>query len=115
MINHKINIHFISKNKKHIFVAKMNIKKLKDLRKKIDKLDIKILNIVKKRTFLVNEVIKTKQYKKQIVDNIRIKKVLNNIKRLSKEKKIDTKITNKIWTTMINSYIDYERRNFKKK
>ena len=93
----------------------MNIKKLKNIRKKIDKLDVKILNIVKKRTILVNEVIKTKQYKNQIVDNIRIKKVLKNIKQLSKKKKIDIKITNKIWTTMINSYIDYERRNFKKK
>ena len=47
--------------------------------------------------------------------SMRIKKVLNNIKQLSKKKKIDTKITNKIWTSMINSYIDYERRNFKKK
>ena len=93
----------------------MNIKKLKNIRKKIDKLDIQILNIIKKRTNLVNEVIKTKQYKKQIVDNIRIKKVLTSIKRLSKQKKIDTKITRKIWITMINSYIDYERRNFKKK
>jgi len=93
----------------------MNIKKLKNIRKKIDKLDIQILNIIKKRTNLVNEVIKTKQYKKQIIDNIRIKKVLTNIKRLSKRKKIDTKITRKIWITMINSYIDYERRNFKKK
>jgi len=93
----------------------MDIKKLKNIRKKIDKLDIEILNIIEKRTNLVNEVIKTKQYKKQIVDNVRIKKVLANIKRLSKQKKIDTKITRKIWTTMINSYIDYERRNFKKK
>ena len=93
----------------------MNIKKLKNIRKKIDKLDIQILNIIKKRTNLVNEVIKTKQYKKQIIDNIRIKKVLTNIKRLSKQKKIDSKITRKIWITMINSYIDYERRNFKKK
>ena len=93
----------------------MDIKKLKNIRKKIDKLDIEILNIIKKRTNLVNEVIKTKQYKKQIVDNVRIKKVLANIKHLSKQKKIDTKISRKIWTTMINSYIDYERRNFKKK
>ena len=93
----------------------MDIKKLKNIRKKIDKLDIEILNIIEKRTNLVNEVIKTKQYKKQIVDNVRIKKVLANIKHLSKQKKIDTKITRKIWTTMINSYIDYERRNFKKK
>ena len=93
----------------------MNFKKLRNIRKKIDKIDIEILNIIKKRTNLVNEVIKTKQYKKQIIDNNRIKKVLANIKRLSKQKKIDTKITRKIWITMINSYIDYERRNFKKK
>ena len=28
---------------------------------------------------------------------------------------IDTKITNRIWKNMIWSFIDYEKRNFKKK
>jgi chorismate mutase len=93
----------------------MSKQKLNNIRKKIDKLDRKLLDIIKKRTGLVEEVIKTKKLKKQIVDKKRIEKVLNNIKKLSKKRKIDARITNKIWKSMINSYIEYERRNFKKK
>ena len=93
----------------------MNNEKLDNIRKKIDKLDHKLLDVIKKRTNLVKEVIKTKKFKKQIVDRSRIKKVLKSIQELSKRKKIDTKITRKIWVSMINSYIDYEKRNFKKK
>ena len=37
------------------------------------------------------------------------------IRKKSLENKIDTKITEKIWKSMINSFIDYEYRNFKKK
>ena len=54
-------------------------------------------------------------YKKQIVDRKRIKKVLYEIKKNSIKKKIDPKITIRIWSAMIKSYIDYERRKFKKK
>ena len=74
-----------------------------------------MLNIIKKRTNLVNQVIKTKKSKKEIVDKRRIKKILKNIKKLSKKKNIDTRITQRIWMSMINSYIEYERKNFKKK
>ena len=88
----------------------MNIKKLYHIRKKIDKLDNRLLDIIKKRTNLVEKVIKIKKLKKQIVDKARIKKVLRNIKILSLKKKIDTEITRKIWISMINSYIKYEKK-----
>jgi len=56
-----------------------------------------------------------KDKKNQIIDNKRIKKILKNIKRKSILNKVDPKITNRIWKNMIWSYIDYEKRNFKKK
>ena len=93
----------------------MNKKKLNVIRKKIDRLDNKLLNTIKKRTILVQEVIKIKDNKKQIVDRKRIRKVLINIKKKSIKKNIDPKITQRIWKNMIWSYIDYEKRNFKKK
>jgi chorismate mutase len=93
----------------------MNKKKLKVIRKKIDLVDKQLLNIIGKRTTLVKKVIAVKNHKKQIVDKIRIKKVLINIKNQSIKKKIDVKVTNKIWRAMIGSYIDFERRKFKKK
>ena len=85
------------------------------IRKKLDLLDDHLLNIIKKRTNLVNQVIHNKKFKKDIVDKKRISVILKNIKKKSKNKKIDPKITNKIWKSMINAFIEYEYRNFKKK
>ena len=85
------------------------------IRKKLDKLDDNLLNIIKKRSKLVDLVIKNKKYKKDIIDKKRIRIILNNISKKSKYKKIDHKITHKIWKSMIKAFIDYEYRNFKKK
>ena len=85
------------------------------IRKKLDILDNQLLNIIKKRTKLVNQVIQNKIYKKDIIDKKRISVILKNISRKSKNKKIDPKITKKIWKSMISAFIDYEYRNFKKK
>jgi len=93
----------------------MDKKKISTVRKKLDKLDYKILLLIKKRTTLVNEVIKIKTLKKQIVDKSRIKKVLSNIKKKSLKIRVDPKITNSIWSSMIQIYINYEKRKFKKK
>jgi chorismate mutase len=84
------------------------------IRKDLDKLDNSLLNIIKKRSKLVDLVIKNKKFKKDIVDNKRISKILKNISIKSKYKKIDPIITNKIWKAMIKAFIDYEFRNFKK-
>ena len=90
-------------------------KKIIQIRKKLDKLDHKMLNIIKKRSILVNKVLKEKKYKNQIIDNKRINTILKKIKKDSIKKKIDPKITKTIWKAMIRSFIDYEFRNFKKK
>ena len=92
-----------------------NKKKLNKLRKSLDKLDNSFIKLVKKRTILVKEVLKLKDYKHQIIDKKRINSILKQIKIKSIKNKIDPKITNRIWKNMIWSYIDYEKRNFKKK
>ena len=92
-----------------------NKEKLNIIRVKLDKLDNKLLSLIKNRTGLVKEVIKLKEFKKEIVDKKRINFILNKIKVKSKKLNIDPKITNRVWKNMIWSYIDYERRNFKKK
>ena len=84
------------------------------IRKKLDKLDDLFLKLIKKRTNLVNEVLKNKKFKKDIVDRNRIAIILKNISKKSKKNNIDPLITKKIWKSMISAYIDYERRNFKK-
>ena len=90
-------------------------KKLIKLRKQLDALDNVFIKLIKKRTILVDQVLKLKDFKNQIVDKKRIKIILGKIKRKSIKHNIDHKITRRIWKNMIWSYIDYERRNFKKK
>ena len=96
-------------------MSPINKIKLNKLRKSLDKLDNSFIKLIKKRTLLVNKVLKLKKNKKEIVDKKRINTILNQIKKKSIKNKIDPKITNRIWKNMIMSYIDYERRNFKKK
>ena len=85
------------------------------LRKKLDKLDSGLLKIIKKRTDIVKKVLSLKSSKSEIVDKKRISTILKKIKKESLKKKIDPKITHRIWKNMIWSYIDFEKRNFKKK
>ena len=90
-------------------------KKIFKIRKKLDRLDNQLLNIIKKRIYLVNQVLLNKKYKKDIIDRKRIRIILKNISKKSKQKKIDQIVTKKIWSSMIKAFIDYEFRNFKKK
>jgi chorismate mutase len=92
-----------------------NKKKLDKLRIKLDKLDNQLLRLIKKRSNLVNDVLKVKIYKKEIIDQKRIKFILKKIKKKSIQSNIDHKITGRIWKNMIWSFIDYEKRNFKRK
>ena len=85
------------------------------IRKRLDKLDLSMLSIIKKRNLLVDKILKQKKYKNQIIDKQRIKIILNKIKKESKKRKIDPKITNPIWRSKIRAFINYEFRNFKKK
>ena len=90
-------------------------KKLNIIRKRLDSLDSSLIKLIKKRTALVKNVLKLKEYKNEIVDKKRINKILKNIKKKSIRNKIDPKITKRIWLNMIYAYIDFEKRNFKKK
>ena len=96
-------------------MSPINKKKLTQLRIKLDKLDNDLLKLIKKRSLLLNEVLKVIIYKKEIIDKTRISHILKIIKKKSIKTKIDPKITNRIWKNMIWSFIDYEKRNFKKK
>jgi len=96
-------------------MSPINKKKLNLIRIKLDKLDNELLKLIKKRSNLVNEVLKVKIHKKEIIDQKRINFILKKIKTKSIQFNIDPKITNRIWKNMIWSFIDYEKRNFKKK
>ena len=90
-------------------------KRLNRLRVKLDKLDNSFIKLLKKRTKLVKKVLVLKDHKNQIIDRKRIKNILNQVRKKSIKNNLDPKITNKILKKMIWSFIDYEKRNFKKK
>ena len=93
----------------------MNKKKLILARKKIDQLDKEIFKLIQKRTNIVKYMLSLKRFKKQIVDQKRISKILKNIRNKSIKEDVDPKTTVRIWKSMIWGYVDFQRRNFKKK
>jgi len=93
----------------------MNEIRLKNERKKIDKIDQQLFKIIKKRTAVVKKMLTLKKYKHEIVDHKRINKILKEIRSKSIKNKIDPKITSQIWKSMIWAYVKYQRKNFKKK
>ena len=93
----------------------MNKQKLKIARNKIDQLDKNIFNLIKKRTIIVKYMLNLKQFKNQIVDRKRIKIILKNIRNKSIKNDVDPKITTRIWKAMIWGYVDFQKKNFKKK
>ena len=93
----------------------MNKNNLKINRNQVDKIDNQIFKLIKKRTKLVNQMLKLKKFKNQIIDHKRINEILLKIKKKSIKNKIDPKITNRIWKSMIWSYVHYQKKNFNKK
>ena len=61
-------------------MSPINKKKLNLLRIKLDKLDNELLKLIKKRSNLVNDVLKVKTYKNEIIDHKRISFILKKIK-----------------------------------
>ena len=93
----------------------MNKNKLKLARNKVDQLDQKILILIKKRTQFVKYMMSLKKSRKEIVDHKRNNEIFKEIKNKSIKNGIDPKITIRIWKSIIWSYVDFQKRNFKKK
>ena len=93
----------------------MDKKRLKYARKKIDQIDSKIFYLIKKRTQIVKYMLSLKKYKNQIVDHKRINIILKNVRNKSIKDGIDPKITRRIWTSIIWGFVDFQRKNFRKK
>ena len=95
-------------------MSPIKLKKLTNLRKKLDYVDDKLLKLLIKRTSLVKQVMHLKEYRNQIVDKKRIAQILKRIKKKSLRHKLDPNISRRVWKNMIWSYIEFERKNFKK-
>ena len=74
----------------------MNKNKLRIARRRVDQVDKKIFNLIKKRAQIVKYMLGLKKYKNQIVDRKRINEILKSINEKSIKNRIDPKITQKI-------------------
>ena len=93
----------------------MNKIKLKKARNKIDKLDKNIFRLIKQRTKIVKHMLSLKRYKSEIIDKKRMNEVFQFIKKKSIKEGIDPKITSRIWKAIIWAYVNFQKRNFKKR
>ena len=93
----------------------MNKNKLKQARNKVDQLDQKIFNLVKKRTKIVKYMLGLKKSRKEIVDHKRNNEIFKKIKNKSIKNNIDPKITKRIWKAIIWSFVDFQKTSYKKK
>ena len=93
----------------------MNKNKLKLARNKVDQLDQRIFNLIKKRTQAVKYMLSLKKFKKEIVDHKRNNEILKKIRNKSIKSGIDPKITIRIWKSIIWSYVAFQKKNFRKK
>ena len=93
---------------------KNNSVKMREVRKKIDQIDSKILPLMVKRSFLVSKALNLKTKKSEIVDIKRINQIKKKIKIKSKKLGANPTLISNIWLSIIRSFIDFEKKNFKK-
>ena len=82
---------------------------IQNIREKIDKIDLKIIDLISERKDLVDEVVKLKK-RDQIVDQERIDYILNKLNDEAKKRGIPEKLVDKIWSIMIETFIEYEKK-----
>ena len=92
-----------------------NNQKLNRARIEIDKIDAKLLPLIVKRSKMVNMALESKTKKSQIIDQKRIKSILTKVGRAAKLKSANPILIKSIWKSMIWNFIDYEKKEFKKK
>ena len=88
---------------------------MREIRKQIDKVDSKLLPLMVKRSFLVNKALELKSKRSEIVDVVRINQIKKKISIQSKRLGANPKLISNIWVSIIKQFIDFEKRNFKKK
>ncbi len=92
-----------------------NKQQLDKARLEIDKRDAKLLPLIVKRSKMVGVALEAKSKKSQIIDQKRIKSILIKVGKAAKSKSADPNLIKSIWKSMIWNFIDYEKKEFKKR
>lgn len=88
-------------------------KSINEVRHEIDKIDDQLVDLISIRKDLVVEAVKHKT-RDQIIDRERIEFIIRKLKRKSKSSSVSPELLEKIWRVMINSFIEFEEKNFDK-
>ena len=94
---------------------KNNSKEMKIIRKKIDQIDDKLLPLMVRRSKLVQKALNLKKKRTEIIDKKRIDEISKKISDKTEELGGNSKLLKTIWLSIIKSFIDYEKKEFKKK
>ena len=84
---------------------------LEELRKNIDEIDLKILDLIEKRKDLVTKVVSVKK-RDQIIDQKRIEFIFKKLKVEASNRGLAVEFIEEIWTLMIKNFIKYEEKIF---
>ncbi len=96
-------------------MKKNNSEEMKLIRKKIDQVDEKLLPLMVKRSKLVEKALSLKKSQTEIIDKKRINEISKKIVKNTSELGGNSKLLKKIWLSIIQNFIDYEKHEFKKK
>ncbi len=94
---------------------KNNSKEMKIIRNKIDQIDDKLLPLMVRRSKLVQKALNLKKKRTEIIDKKRIDEISKKISYKTEELGGNSKLLKTIWLSIIKSFIDYEKKEFKKK
>ena len=86
---------------------------MKAIRSKIDKIDNKLLPLMIRRSHLVEKALSLKVKKSEIVDKKRINQITKKISNKTKKLGGNAKLLGKIWLSIIENFIEYEKNKFK--
>ena len=84
---------------------------IEEIRDEIDKIDLKILELISDRKDLVTEVVKLKK-RDQIIDKKRIDFILEKLSSEAKKKGLPESLVQELWNHMIKGFIMYEEQIF---
>ncbi len=87
---------------------------MREVRRKIDRVDSQILPLMVKRSQLVNKALSLKTKKSEIVDTKRINQIKKKVENQSKKLGANPKLISDIWVSIIKNFINFEKKNFKK-
>jgi isochorismate pyruvate lyase len=85
---------------------------LNDVRESIDKVDKEIIKLIAERSFYVHQAAKFKKDKNDVQSPDRVKKVIEKVRLLGKENGVNEDLVEKVYTCMIESFINLELKEY---